>query len=169
MNPKCSLWIATNEPPSLRLVDKAMKRRLRIWPFVHSPEEPDTNLSATLRSPAIMPLVLQWALEGARKYAELGHIPECAAVQEATSEYFTSVDTIGAWLKANTEPSEIPDYDTSAKAAYADYREWCESESTRPLPSRTWGISMTRMIENRHTRRGKLYGIMLTRVTEGDG
>ena len=39
VKPDCTLWVSTNQPPALRMVDDAIRRRLRIWPFTHKPAE----------------------------------------------------------------------------------------------------------------------------------
>ena len=115
VKPECTLWVSTNQPPALRMVDDAIKRRLRIWPFTHKPEEVDPRLGEKLQEPAMMGNVLQWALEGAEMYARLeGELPDCDAVEEATSDYFSDVDTIAAWLESCTTPAQIPEHDTGA-------------------------------------------------------
>ena len=160
VKPQCTLWIASNEPPALRVVDNAMKRRIRIWPFVNAPEEPDPTLPARLQAESMRSLVLQWVLEGATKYAALGDmLPMCDAVQDATAEYFDTVDTIGAWMQAVTKRSAIPEYDSTAKELYASYTTWCEGEGYKAIARRSWGISMTRRVDNRKGMKGKLYAI----------
>ena len=64
VKPECTLWVTTNAPPSLKMVDDAIRRRLRIWPFEHKPKEVDPRLSEKLQTPAMLGRVLQWALEG---------------------------------------------------------------------------------------------------------
>ena len=164
--PECTLWVSTNQPPTLRMVDDAIRRRLRIWPFTHEPAEIDPRLGEKLQEPAMMGKVLQWALSGAETYAKLkGELLDCDAVKDATRDYFTDVDTIGGWLEACTTPSHISDHDTGATAAFKHYSAWCESEGQRPTGRTAWGTSMGRRINNRHTKRGKVYSIEL----EGDG
>ena len=139
VQPQCTLWVSSNAPPALRMVDNAIKRRLRIWPFEHKPTEVDTRLSEKLQEPAMLGQVLQWALLGAEMYARLsGEIEDCDAVIQATKDYFIDVDTIGAWLEACTTPSQIPELDTGAAAAFKHYSAWCESEGQRPTTRTSW-------------------------------
>ena len=166
VKPQCSLWVSTNQPPTLRMVDNAIKRRLRIWPFEHMPAEVDTRLSEKLQEPAMLGKVLQWALSGAASYAKLkGELPDCEAVTRATRGYFEDVDTIGGWLASSTTPSHIPEHDTGASKAFEHYLAWCRSEWQWPTTRTAWGTSMGRRIKNRHTNRGKVYAIEL----QGDG
>ena len=166
VKPDCTLWVSTNQPPSLSMVDDAIKRRMRIWPFTHKPVEVDTRLGEKLQERAMLGEVLQWALKGAEIYARLeGELPDCQAVKEATRDYFDDVDTIGGWLEACTTASQIPEHDTGAAACFKHYSAWCEKEGQKPTSRTAWGVSMGRRINNRHTKRGKVYAIEL----EGDG
>ena len=170
VQPDCTLWVSTNSPPALRMVDNAIKRRLRIWPFTHKPEEVDPRLGEELQETAMLGRVLQWALEGAEKYTRLeGELTDCDAVQEATRDYFSDVDTIAAWLEACTTESHIPEHDTGAAACFKHYSAWCESEGQRPTSRTAWGISMGRRMERRRGKRGHVYPIELELLAEGVG
>ena len=163
VKPECTLWVSTNEPPALSTVDNAIRRRIRIWPFTHKPKDVDPRLGDKLQEPAMLGKVLQWALSGAERYARLNGelVEDCDAVIEATSDYFTDVDTIGGWLASSTTPSHIPEYDTSASAAFKHYVTWCESEGQRPTSRTAWGVSMGRRVKRRRTGRGQFYAIEL--------
>ena len=171
VKPDCTLWVSTNAPPALRLVDNAIKRRLRIWPFTHRPAEVDPRLSDKLQEPAILGQVLQWALLGAETYAQLeGELPDCEAVTMATLDYFSDVDTIGAWLQACTTPAQIPEHDTGAATLFKHYSAWCESEGQRPTKVTAWGISMSRRVEKRpRGKRGHVYKIEIEDSSSGVG
>ena len=166
-DPKCTLWITTNEIPSLRMVDEAMRRRLRVWPFTHRPETVDKALGARLREPDTLGRVMQWCLEGAFAYTRAGSLTMCQVVKDATAQYFSDVDTIGAWLEARTNPSVTPELDTSAGAAYLDYKAWCEREGLRFINRQSWGVTMGRRVDKRHGKRGSIYAITLE-VIPGD-
>ena len=170
VKPECALWVSTNAPPALRMVDDAIRRRLRIWPFTHKPEEVNPRLGEELQEPEMLGRVLQWCLKGAEMYAKLeGELTDCKAVQEATADYFTDVDTIGAWLEAVTTESMLPEHDTGASAAYKHYVAWCEAEGQKPSTRTSWGVSMGRRMERRHTKRGHVYPIELEVLAEGGG
>ena len=107
-------------------------------------------------------VVLQWALKGAAMYARLdGELSDCDAVTEATSDYFSDVDTIGAWLEAVTTESITQELDTGAAAAFKHYSAWCEAEGHKPSTRTSWGISMGRRMERRRGKRGHVYPIEL--------
>ena len=152
------------------MVDNAIKRRIRIWPFEHKPTKVDTRLSEDLQEPAELSRVLQWALEGAKMYARLeGEIEDCDAVIKATKDYFDEVDTIAAWLQAGTTPSLTPELDTGAAAAFKHYVAWCEAEGQYYTNRKAWGVSMGRQVKKRRGKRGNLYAIELESVEVGVG
>ena len=163
VKPECTLWVSTNSPPALRMVDNAIKRRLRIWPFEHKPAEKDKRLSEKLQEPPMLAKVLQWALSGAASYAKIkGELEDCQAVIKATSDYFTDVDTIGGWLDSSTTPSHIPEDDTGAAKAFEHYVAWCKSEGQWYTSRTAWGVSMGRRgVEKRRGKRGNVYAIEL--------
>ena len=79
------------------------------------------------------------------------------------------MDTIGAWLEASTTESMIPEHDTGAAAAFKHYVAWCEAEGQKPSTRTSWGVSMGRRMNKRHTKRGAVYPIDLEVVATGDG
>ena len=160
--PECTLWVSTNQPPALRMVDDALRRRIRIWPFTHKPVEVDPRLGEKLQETAMLGRVLQWCLKGAEMYNRLeGELQDCDAVQEATRDYFSDVDTIGAWLEAATTPAHIHEHDTGAAACFKHYEAWCKSEGHWPTSRTAWGISMGRRMERGRGKRGHVYPIEL--------
>ena len=163
VRPKATLWISTNQLPGLALVDRAIKRRLVLWPFENSPADPDPDLPAKLRE--MLPIVFQWCLEGAARYAREGLI-DCEAVTRATNDYFTEVDSVAQWLTACTAPSPVRDFDTPASAAFKHYTAWCDTEGLRPLNRNGWGTTMKRRYADtsRRTKRAILYPITLEGV-----
>ena len=50
VKPNCTLWASTNQPPALRMVDDAIRRRLRIWPFTHKPKDLTLGLATSSRN-----------------------------------------------------------------------------------------------------------------------
>ena len=170
VKPECTLWVSTNAPPALRMVDDAIRRRLRIWPFTHKPEEVNPRLSEELQEPEMLGRVLQWCLKGAEMYAKLeGELTDCKAVLEATADYFTDVDTIGAWLEAVTTESMLPEHDTGAAAAFKHYSAWCDAEGHKASSRTAWGISMGRRMDRRRGKRGHVYPIELDVLAGGVG
>ena len=151
-----SLWITTNSPPAARLMDSAMRRRLRVWPMETRPKVEDIGLGDRLQRPKALRGVLAWCMEGAARYAALdgGAFPEAVAVAEASADYFESVDTFAGWFGERCDPTG----ETLARTLFTDYREWCEAEGqTRHLTRTSWGSSMRRVSPKRHGKAGSIY------------
>lgn len=127
--PCFKLVLAGNHKPSLRHVDEAMRRRLRLVPFtVTIPKNRrDRRLQAKLMVEA--PSILAWAIDGARAYYESG-LDDPRAVMEATSGYFDDEDSIQAFLQ------EKCSIETGAweykKWMYKTWQEFCESRGESP-------------------------------------
>lgn len=161
--PVCTLMIMTNEPPAVRLVDNAIRRRIRIWPLEAKPRSPDARLPVRLRAPDVLPGVLRWIVDGAIRYAEInGPFPDCRAVREATAQYFEATDSIGGWFAACC--TAFPKAETAARDLFKSYGDWCDAEGVRPVTRTAWGTWMGRRVEKRRTKRGNVYGVALAGV-----
>ena len=162
--PTCTLWLMTNEPPAVRLVDEALRRRIRIWPFEAKPAAPDTKLPERLRSTKVLGGVLRWIVDGAARAAKLaGQFPDCQAVRDATAMYFQVADTIGAWFSARCTLSTTQQ--TPARELFASYRQWCEAEGLRAASRTAWGTWMGRKVPKGRTGNTRFYEVAMTGMT----
>lgn len=171
-NPTHKILIATNHKPVIRGTDHAIWRRIRLLPFTVTipPEKRDPNLPALLRTE--LPGILNWAIEGARKYLEDG-LPTPAAVMEATASYETEMDMLGDFIQecCHINPGGF------AKAAdvYTTYQRWAISSGYRPLGKKNFNQQFSdRGTGQWELRRGNYnilnwYGLTLIEdhVTEG--
>ena len=101
-DPQFKLLIAGNHKPAFRNVDEALRARLHLIPFtVTIPKEKrDPDLTEKLKTE--WNGILQWAIEGARQYQEIGLSPP-KAVTKATAEYFEAEDTFQQWVEDKCE------------------------------------------------------------------
>ena len=159
--PDATLAFSSNELPSIRMVDNAIKRRLLIWPFDHQPANVDTSLGAKLASPAHLGGVLEWLIVGMQKairYVEAGlDMPIPETVANATSDYFQEVDYIGQWFEVCTAECG----ETSAIVLYGSYVQWLEKLNRKPLSERAFGLWMGRKSTKRRTKTGYVYPLTL--------
>ncbi len=160
--PGATLWIMTNHPPSVHLVDNAVRRRIRIWPFETKPAEPDPRLPERLRSDAELPGVLRWIVEGAGLYANNG-IKNCRAVQRATAAYFEASDSVARWIDARCV--HLNEAETPAGKLFADYEAWCRAEGIRSNSKTAWGTAVGRVAEKRRVRTGIIYALAIRNAT----
>ena len=156
--PVCSLWLMTNEPPAIGKVDRAVRRRIRIWPFEAKPRAPNPSLPEQLKSPDTLSGVLRWIVDGAKTFAEVGgEFPDCNAVKNATARYFDATDVIGRWFSSRCQ--ECATANTAASMLYDDYFEWCKAESLCPVSRAAWGSWMGQRVTRRRTRSGNFYSV----------
>ena len=156
--PGATLWIMTNQPPSVHLVDNAIRRRIRIWPFETKPADPDPTLPERLRSAAELPGALRWIVDGAVLYAKNG-IKDCRAVQAATAAYFEATNSVSGWIEARC--TVTPEAKTPARTLFRDYQAWCSAEGIRPITGTAWGITVGRLAEKRRVRTGNVYALAI--------
>jgi putative DNA primase/helicase len=121
--PQFKLTVAGNHKPSIRNVDEAMRRRLRLIPFaVTIPSHlRDTKLTEKLL--AERDGILAWAVEGCREWQRNGLRPP-HAVSSATDEYFKGEDAVGRWLDEACELS--PNRTETIATLYAAWKSWAE-------------------------------------------
>lgn len=100
--PVFKLLIIGNFHPVLNAVDDAMKRRFNIIPFIRKPPAPNPHLETELEQE--FPQILNWMLEGCRKWRE-GGLQRPKAVEDATADYFEDQDVFGQWLAQFCEVS----------------------------------------------------------------
>jgi putative DNA primase/helicase len=138
--PEFKLWIATNHKPTIRGTDIGIWRRIHIIPFtVTIPDEKvDKNLSEKLTEE--LPDILAWMIEGYRLWRYEGlHKPK--AVEDSVKEYRNEMDVIAAFLDSDyvMESGEV-----KASVLYAVYCKWADEGNEFKMPSRKFGIEMTK-------------------------
>jgi putative DNA primase/helicase len=87
-------------------MDKGIRRRLVIVPFIAQIENRDTKLKQKLLQPENLNACLAWCVEGAKLwFAEgLGNdVPD--EVAKAASAFYEESDLLQQWLDERTEPS----------------------------------------------------------------
>ena len=159
--PTATLWFSSNELPSIRMVDNALKRRLMIWPFDHAPVKVDVRLGQKLQEEEHLSAVVSWLVDGLKAYVRIlasgEPMPIPAAVANATAEYFKEADNVGQWRDAMLENTG----ETPTAALYDSFHAWCETSKRKPLSSRSFGIWMGRNYKPRHTHTGNVYPVTI--------
>ena len=130
--PRGVLWIALNDMPSLRAFSAAMERRLRVIPFhrVIPPDQRDPKFDRKWRASEKQAQVVQWLVEGAKKYASSG-LPACAAVAGVTKTYMRGEDVVGRFLDDCVEFTENPSDRVTRKAIREALGKYAESEGRK--------------------------------------
>ena len=162
--PEFKLWMATNHKPTIRGTDLGIWRRIHIIPFtVTIPEDKiDKNLGDKLSEE--LPDILAWIVDGYRLWATEGlHKPK--VVEDAVKEYQTEMDVISAFLSSDfcVDGGEV-----KAAALYAVYCQWAAENNEYKMPSRKFGIEMTKHYDKIRKKDAFYYkGVSLSGVTIG--
>lgn len=142
--PKVRIVVTANDLPGTRDVSRGFFRRVLMveWRYNVPDEKKDPELYEKLALE--MPGILNWALEGLRRFRARGRrfvVPEESA--RLLEGYKLSEDTIGRFVKE--ECKREPDDHTPSKALYREYRKWSEENGTRPETDVMFGRRLTKM------------------------
>ncbi len=126
--PTHKVFMAVNHKPQVKGNDTAIWRRIRLIPFTETipPAEQDKKLPEKLR--AELPGILRWVVEGCLEWRREGlKAPE--EVRQATGQYRSEMDVIGAFLKDECEIS--PARKEPFTTLYGRYEAWCAEGGER--------------------------------------
>ncbi len=157
--PTWKIWLSTNHEPIIRGNDTAIWRRMRKIPFeVVIPESKrDPNLKlALLYDIEERSGILNWALEGVRRWQEDGLEPS-QQVREATNAYRADQDVIGQFL---TDRCQAHSQLTIFKATiYKAYREYCKGLDEKPKTKVSFGRQLREIGIKDDRNRNKRYWV----------
>lgn len=134
--PEFSLWFATNHLPEIKDASFSIWRRILAIPFnAVIPEEsriPDYEKKLVESEGSG---ILNWCLDGLKRYYNTGELERPAAIEEATEEYKIDEDPIGDYLSDCTviDPAGI----IASSEIYADYLYWCNLRGIKHPMSQT--------------------------------
>jgi putative DNA primase/helicase len=123
--PVAKYVLVTNHRPEVHGDDPALWRRLFLVNFPHSisDEEIDNAPDYEARIQAELSGILNWMLDGLRKWRESG-LQISDAIRNDTNAYRREQDTFGAFVDECLEPAE--GQLTKIGVVYAIYKEWAQ-------------------------------------------
>tara|TARA_B110001454_G_scaffold211112_1_gene226374 strand:- start:1781 stop:3607 length:1827 start_codon:yes stop_codon:yes gene_type:complete len=130
--PSFKLLVTSNEPPRLRSVGTAMRRRFHVYQFKNQIKNIDRTLEEKLTQEG--PKILGWAIDGAVKYYRDG-LPKSPAVIAASNEYFLDSDFSQQWIEDCCELG--PDFRVLQAEAYENFRIYLEHIGRERMPERS--------------------------------
>jgi putative DNA primase/helicase len=136
--PTAKIWLFTNHRPVISDTTPAMWKRLILIPFrAHfDPDSPQCDKRMPEKLWAEREGILAWLVQGCLAWQREGLNPP-PVVREATKEYQSEMDKIGAWI---TERCEVdPKAVTPFADLYADYEAWCREQGDEPMSKRRFG------------------------------
>lgn len=130
--PAFKLFVTANSKPSVSDDSLFASDRIKMLPFTQhfKEDQRDTSLKALFRSEEAKSSILNWLLEGYRKYKEEG-LRDTAEMKALAEEYRKENDYVGMFLDDRFD-RDAPRY-TTVKALRADYATWCGFVGSKPL------------------------------------
>ena len=124
-SPQFKILIMGNHKPSVRSVDEAIKRRLKLLPFTVTipKEERDPELVEKLKEE--WPGILVWMIGGFVELQKSKGLVTPAAVTDATNAYLEAEDAFEAWITDHCERD--PQAWESSTMLFASWKVWAEA------------------------------------------
>jgi putative DNA primase/helicase len=140
--PVGKLWFTVNDMPRIRYEDDGMWRRIIAIPFNVSFQGKNRDRDLDDKLLVELPGILNWALEGARKYSELGKLGRPKASLDLTRSLRRAEDTVGLWIESRCETVSFGKVQSAV--AYQDYSEAVKQEKLTPLPQKEFKADLVR-------------------------
>lgn len=123
--PKFKLIMAVNDRPNLSVKDSAIWARVKMIPFeVKIPDDKIVAQEQLLELYHLeMPKILDWAVQGAKKWIEEG-LGDPPSVVQATKDYQYEIDPNALWIETR-HTSDEKDCVPYAEL-YGDYKVWAD-------------------------------------------
>lgn len=138
------LWFAGNARPGLRVVDKAITRRLIMMDTQDLPDE-DVDLRLKEKLMAEGDAILRWLVEGAVRWHRDGlFMPD--VVREMTDTYFAEANTLQTWIDERC--IILPEPKTSTTDLWRDYKPWIEDRGQHALALNKFSRRLERLLGN---------------------
>jgi len=134
--PEGHLFVASNHRPVIKGTDDAIWRRVLLIPFTVTipPENRDRMLCDRLKEEASA--ILNWCLDGYRKYAAEGLNPP-DEVLAAVQDYRAEQNLIGQFLDECCETGD--EHEVKCSDLRNRYNQWCADNGERAMTSQMFG------------------------------
>ena len=152
--PSHSALLYTNFLPSLGSLDNGTKRRIIICPFKAEITNPEKDYAERLYKEA-SGVILQWLIDGAKKYIESHYnLPRCKVVEIAKDGYIKDNDWIGDFIEQCCIVG--PNEKQLSSHLYKAYKSMAESngEYVRNVKAFSQALQLTRGFTTKRTNKG---------------
>jgi putative DNA primase/helicase len=162
-SPEFHLWFMSNYEPVVKGGDWGIWRRVAKipwdWDFSADPEK-DPEFADRIK--AELPGILNWALDGMRKFLVAGKkMPACQRITDATQQYRQEMDIVGRFVSECLEFKA--DYcRATAKDVYRVYSGWAKANGHGVMNSRRFNAELKKRLGSKvtvveHTKSGVVY------------
>src|SRR6185369_6394689 len=146
--PAFTPWLMCNEMPSVPGADAALRRRLKVAPFLVSlpQDKVDPTLKPRLSAPTELPGVLAWALEGYNLYRKEGIGDETLSMEsvEATMSIRENLSSLDTWmLQACEFDAEYTEPTEELREAYKTWLEMTGEDDKRHSSLTAFGRALS--------------------------
>jgi P4 family phage/plasmid primase-like protien len=133
--PGAKIFLATNHEPRIRGTDEGIWRRLWLLPFTVTIPEDGRDPGILDKLEAEGSGILNWCIEGLRRYQANGcRLAPPAKVVAATARFRSESDMVGRFLAQAMKTDPMGTIERTA--LYKIYLKWCEDEGERPVSNR---------------------------------
>lgn len=152
--PGAKIFLATNHEPRIRGTDEGIWRRIWLLPFTVTIPEDKRDPGILDKLEAEGSGILNWCLEGLRRYQANGcRLAPPEKVLAATARFRSESDVIGRFLAQ--EMKVEPTGTIERSALYKIYLKWCEEEGEKPVSNR----AVIKYLRERQFQEIKLGGV----------
>jgi putative DNA primase/helicase len=148
-----TIWLFTNNKPTIRDHSFAMWRRIVLIPFratfsstagAPTSSEPRKEPVRDMKQRLLAERegILAWLVRGAVRWYAHGLV-EPDAVRAAVDEYRRETDSVLEWLQLHT--LDDPNAETPSKELHDAYCEWCHANGVAPISATTFGRRLGEM------------------------
>jgi putative DNA primase/helicase len=154
--PRARILFSTNHIPKIRGTDKAIWRRIWLFPFEVSIPDCERDMDIGKKLTAELPGILNWCVIGlSRYYANGSRLPKPEKVLKATTNFQNESDVVGQFIKDECilNTSGFPVCECKRKELYTTFKSWCEEAGEYPLFERKFAdrIKEKGVIDGRRT------------------
>ena len=145
--PGAKIFLATNHLPKIKGTDEGIWRRIWLFPFVAviPPEKRQPEYGNVLFEQE-GPGILNWMIEGLKRYREQGKLMQPAAVRRAMQDYRITSNPVGRFV---TEACVIgPREQVGKNDLYEAYLAWCETTGWRHAARNKFGSFMKTLFDD---------------------
>lgn len=133
--PGAKIFLATNHEPRIRGTDEGIWRRIWLLPFTVTIPEDRRDPGILDKLEAEGSGILNWCLEGLRRYQANGcRLAPPAKVVAATARFRSESDMVGRFLAQEMKTDPMGTIERTM--LYKIYLKWCEDEGERPVSNR---------------------------------
>jgi len=167
--PTFKLIISANRKPTIRGNDDGIWRRVRMVPFDVQIAEDKTDKRLPDKLWAERSGILNWLIEGALAYLEIGGLAAPDEVTAATQEYREESDMVGGFVRAALEVTGNPYDEVETGRLYACFMGYCRRQGVTPMSGNTFNRRLPKAASQFGFTKGKssisVYGGL--RIREG--